>query len=91
MEFIFIDGKRMTSVEETHRYLERTLRLPPYYGHNLDALYDCLGDFSQNVFIILINGDLMDANLGDYAARLRTVFTDASKVPFAFRFFENPS
>jgi hypothetical protein len=33
----------------------------------------------------------MDANLGDYAARLRTVFTDASKVPFAFRFFENPS
>ena len=71
--------------------LERTLRLPPYYGHNLDALYDCLGDLSQNVNIILINGDLLDANLGEYAARLRTVFTDAAKVPFAFRFFENPS
>jgi ribonuclease inhibitor len=91
MEFIIIDGKRMTTVEETHRYLERTLRLPPYYGHNLDALYDCLGDLSQNVIIILINGDLLDANLGDYAAKLRKVFLDANKVPFSFRFIENPS
>ena len=33
MELMIIDGKRMTTVEETHRYLERTLRLPPYYGH----------------------------------------------------------
>ena len=92
MEFIIIDGKRMTTVDETHRYLERTLRLPPYYGHNLDALYDCLSDLSQNVFIILINGDSMQENLGEaYAQKLRTVFADASRVPFAFRFIENPS
>ena len=91
MELIIIDGKRMTTVEETHRYLEHKLRLPPYYGHNLDALYDCLGDLSQNVYIILINGDQMDENLGEFAQKLRTVFTDASKVPFAFRFLENPS
>ena len=77
MEFIIIDGKRMTTVDETHRYLERTLRLPPYYGHNLDALYDCLSDLSQNVFIILINGDSMQENLGEakegakHAARRR--------------------
>ncbi len=91
MELIIIDGKRMTTIEETHRYLERTLRLPPYYGHNLDALYDCLGDLSQNVYIILINGDLLDSNLGEFAAKLRKVFTDASNVPFSFRFLENPS
>ena len=91
MELIIIDGKRMTTVEETHRYLERTPRLPPYYGHNLDALYDCLGDLGQNVFIILINGDLMDESLGEYAQKLRTVFSDASRVPYAFRFIENPS
>ena len=80
----------MTSVEETHRYMERTLRLPPYYGHNLDALYDCLSDLSRNVYIILINGDMLDAQLGDYAGKLRKVFTDAAKVPFAFTFIENP-
>ena len=91
MELIIIDGQRMTTGEETHRYLERALRLPPYYGHNLDALYDCLGDLGQNVYIILINGDLLDSNLGEYAQKLRAVFTDASRVPFAFRFLENPS
>ncbi len=91
MELIIIDGKRMTTIEETHRYLERTLRLPPYYGHNLDALYDCLSDLSKNVYIILINGDALDANLSEYAEKLRKVFTDAANVPFAFHFIENPS
>lgn len=91
MELIIIDGKHMTTVADTHRYLERTLRLPPYYGHNLDALYDCLGDLSKNVYIILINGDLLDANLGEYAAKLRKVFTDAANVPFSFTFIENPA
>ena len=91
MEFIIIDGKRMTSVEETHRYLARTLRLPPYYGHNLDALHDCLTDLGRGVWIILINGDLLDASLGDYAAALRRVFTEACNAPYAAHFIENPS
>ena len=91
MEFIIIDGKRMTSIEETHRYLARTLRLPAYYGHNLDALHDCLTDLGRSVWIILINGDDMDAHLGDYAKSLRRVFTDASNAPYACHFIENPS
>ena len=81
MELIIIDGKRMTTVEETHRYLERSLRLPPYYGHNLDALYDCLTDLPNTVFVVLINGRQMDEQLGEYAARLRRVFTDAANLP----------
>ena len=89
MEFIIIDGKRMTSVEETHRYLARTLRLPPYYGQNLDALHDCLTDLGRNVWIILINGDELDNNLGEYAATLRRVFREASNAPYACHFAEN--
>ena len=71
MEFIIIDGRRMTSIETAHEYLAKTLRLPDYYGKNLDALHDCLTDLSRSVWIVLINGDFMDEQLGDYAKKLR--------------------
>ena len=91
MEFIIIDGARMTSVEQTHQYLERTLRLPPHYGRNLDALYDCLTDLGSSVYLILINGRQMDEALGEYAARLRRVILDAANLPYSLHFIENPS
>ncbi|MBR6039425.1 MAG: barstar family protein [Clostridia bacterium] len=91
MEFIIIDGRRMTSIEATHEYLARTLRLPPYYGKNLDALHDCLTDLSRDVWIILINGDLMDEQLGDYAKKLRRVLTDVGNLPYACHFTEHLS
>ena len=91
MEFIIIDGRRMTSVEATHKYLARTLRLPEYYGNNLDALHDCLTDLSRDVWIILINGDFMDESLGAYAEKLRRVFGDVGNLPYACRFTEHHS
>ncbi|MBQ1631937.1 MAG: barstar family protein [Clostridia bacterium] len=91
MEFIIMDGRRMTSVEQTHAYLAKTLRLPDYYGKNLDALHDCLTDFSRDVWIVLINGDIMDEALGDYAKKLRRVFTDVGNLPYACHFTEHLS
>lgn len=91
MEFIIIDGRRMTSVENTHLYLAKTLRLPEYYGHNLDALHDCLTDLSCDVWIVLINGDIMDESLGDYASKLRLVFTEACNLPYSCHFIEHLS
>ncbi len=91
MEFIIIDGRRMTSVEATHAYLVHTLRLPDWYGRNLDALHDCLTDLSRDVWIVLINGDIMDEALGDYAKKLRRVFTDVGNLPYACRFTEHLS
>ena len=88
MEFIIIDGRRMTSIGETHEYLAKTLRLPDYYGKNLDALHDCLTDLTRSVWIILINGDFMDEQLGDYAKKLRRVFSDVGNLPYACHFTE---
>lgn len=88
MEFIIIDGRRMTTVEQTHEYLAKTLRLPDYYGRNLDALHDCLTDLGRGVWIILINGDMMDAALGEYAGKLRLVFTEATNLPYSCKFTE---
>ena len=91
MEFIIIDGRRMTSIEATHAYLQKALRLPDYYGHNLDALHDCLTDLSRDVWIILINGDMMDEALGEYAVKLRRVFTEATNLPYSCHFTEHLS
>ena len=56
MEIIILDGKCMRDFESAHDYLSRVLRLPEYYGRNLDALYDCLSEFfTDDSIIILFN------------------------------------
>ena len=59
MEFIIIDGRRMTSIEAAHEYLAKTLRLPPYYGRNLDALHDVLTERADPVGIVIVNEALL--------------------------------
>ena len=38
------DCERWASTEEMHADFQRTLSFPAYYGRNLDAFNDCLGD-----------------------------------------------
>ena len=38
---------------EAHEFLARELRFPDYYGGNLDALEDCLGDIYQPTRIVV--------------------------------------
>ena len=42
--FAHLDGARVTTVGELHQSLAEALGFPDYYGHNLDALADCLSD-----------------------------------------------
>lgn len=37
-----LEGKKLNS--QAHSYIKKALKLPEYYGCNLDALYDCLTD-----------------------------------------------
>ena len=38
--------------EKAHADLAQALSFPDYYGHNLDALHDCLTDLSDTQLVI---------------------------------------
>ena len=54
------------------KYLQQILELPEYYGHNLDALYDCLTSISEPTIIHIVDPHKLDSML------LKT-FIDAGK------------
>jgi RNAse (barnase) inhibitor barstar len=39
-----IHGEYCTTAEKLYQVLQKSFDLPDYFGHNLDALYDCLLD-----------------------------------------------
>lgn len=79
MRYYHLDGRRMTGKEAAHRYLARKLGFPAHYGHNLDALNDCLWDMPElnaDAAIILHRPDALLRRLGDYGETLLTVLSD---------------
>ena len=50
-----IDCATIGSAAELHQLLAETLSFPDWYGNNLDALYDCLTDLSENTHLTLAN------------------------------------
>ena len=44
----------LATAEEAHDKLARKLDFPEYYGRNLDALEDCLGDIARPTRIVLV-------------------------------------
>ena len=61
---IILDGKRMGDREALHAELKEKLGLPSYYGGNLDALNDCLGERTEPVNLWVLNpgtGDVASA------------------------------
>ena len=86
MEIIILDGAKMTDRDAAHAYLAKTMRFPAYYGGNLDALADCLGELGQGVYIVLVNPEAVVSALGDYGQKLIGVFGELSAEPGAFDF-----
>ena len=39
-----IDALKENERKEAHEYLKEVFSFPEYYGKNLDALFDCLGE-----------------------------------------------
>lgn len=73
MEKIRIDLRHTEDSEEVHEVLQEVLTLPDYYGANLDALYDCLTDITDDTCI----GIYEDYHVTEYVSRMNEVFADA--------------
>ena len=73
-----LNARRMTTREQAHAHLKECLRLPDWYGNNLDALNDCLGEIGEPTRIILRFSPALEQNLGEYGVKLIRVLENAS-------------
>ena len=73
MQHYVIDCREISSREELHRLLAETLSFPEWYGHNLDALYDCLTEIGAPTHLVLLG---WDDNL-PFSPGFLSVFEDA--------------
>ena len=72
---VVLDARLMGERKKAHRYLKEQLKLPDYYGNNLNALYDCLTEFSDMV-IFIEHKDEAD----NYFDKICHVMCEATKV-----------
>lgn len=81
--FRAIDCKDCGTRNEVLAHIARALRLPDYFGANLDALYDALTDLphapTQGWIIVLQGLPLLPDMLADDREALLDVFKDAAE------------
>ncbi len=79
MRIFVLDGKDMTSKAEAYRVIGATMEFPDWFGANLDALADCLGELPKETTIVFVNTAILEENVGDYAGKILETFRDLSE------------
>ena len=80
MKQVILNGEELQSREALHGYLERVLSLPEWYGHNLDALYDCLtGELTEETTLTLRNLEALLSSLGGYGTVFLRMLREAEE------------
>lgn len=78
MRSVYLYLGDISTPEELHQELKRALRLPNWYGENLDALYDCLTALGKPVCLELDGLEGL-ANLGKYSTAFMNTLLDAAE------------
>ena len=79
MKLTILDGRKMTDRRSAHEYLAEVLALPDYYGHNLDALADCLWERDSDELILIRHAAKIRENLLGYGDTLIEILQNASQ------------
>ncbi len=69
--YVILDARKLGTKETAHPYLKHVFGFPDYYGHNLDALYDCLSEVPQIHFLLIHAREA-----GDYFSKVLSVFEE---------------
>lgn len=73
---ITLNAQNLEDRAALHALLKDALDLPDYYGCNLDALNDCLGEKARRELIVIHGFSDLAENLGLYALKLLQVLSD---------------
>ncbi len=73
---IILDGRRMGDRDALHAELKEKLGLPPYYGDNLDALNDCLGERREKALVVIRHFGDFARDCDAYSMKLLQVLND---------------
>ena len=57
MKRVNLDFSQCATKEDVHAYLKKEFGFPEYYGNNLDALFDVLGDIAEDINIIFMEDE----------------------------------
>ena len=76
---VILDGALILNREMLHDTLSTALRLPEWYGRNLDALYDCLTDVQEETVVVLRDRAALEEHLGGYGRRLVRLLEEVSQ------------
>ena len=82
----YLDCSKMNSTADIHNQLEAGLPLPEYYGRNLDALWDVLSTYFDELEINLENYNQTPEEVQDYLAIMITLFERLAKKRENFTF-----
>lgn len=88
MKEIVINGKDIFGIADIHELLAEELGFPAYYGKNLDALYDCLTELTDEVRIEVADTDVLHERLGIAYEKLCRVIGDAAEESGRIEFSE---
>jgi len=79
MKQVIINGAAVSSMADIHRLLAAELNFPEWYGHNLDALHDCLTEIGAETSITILQPETLLETLGSGCTRLYRVLADSAE------------
>lgn len=79
MRICILDGEMILNKEMLHSTLAGAMDFPDWYGRNLDALYDCLTDMTEETEIRIRNENALTEHLGNYAEALKKALRAAAE------------
>lgn len=78
MRTIVVNETIFSTADDLHAYLATRLDFPSYYGNNLDALQDCLGDIDDDVRFYVVRTPHFEVEENAWFDRFCRVFERAT-------------